>query len=207
MPRSQDTFRTSSKTKRNQRRVLSGMLSQGMGLLIYMTVAGCFLGAAGAQEKLAARPPMGWNSWNQLAERIDDKMVRETADALVSTGLKDAGYIYLNIDDTWEGDRDATGVIHPNAKFPDMKALADYVHARGLKLGIYSSPGPKTCAGFEGSFNHEQQDATTWAGWGIDYIKYDWCSCKSKVPVAPYALLRRALDSVERDIVFSLCQY
>ena len=133
-----------------------------------MTVAGCFLGAAGAQEKLAATPPMGWNSWNHFAERIDDKMVRETADALVSTGLRDVGYIYLNIDDTWEGDRDANGVIHPNAKFPDMKALADYVHSKGLKLGIYSSPGPKTCAGFEGSLGHEEHDAQTYAQWGID---------------------------------------
>src|SRR5881394_3749949 len=136
MHRSQDTSRTSSPTKRNQRRALSGMLSQGMGLLIYTALVGCFLASASAQEKLSATPPMGWNSWNHFAERIDDKMVRETADALVSTGLKDAGYIYLNIDDTWEGDRDANGVIRPNDKFPDMKALADYVHSKGLRLGI-----------------------------------------------------------------------
>src|SRR5262250_1784733 len=94
--------------------------------------------AASAQNQLAATPPMGWNSWNHFAERIDDKTVRETADALASTGLKDAGYVYLNIDDTWEGQRDASGVIHANEKFPDMKALADYVHSKGLKLGIYS---------------------------------------------------------------------
>src|SRR6266487_5878887 len=175
MHRSQDTSRTSSTTKRNQRRALSGILSQGMGLLIYAALVGCFLNAAGAQEKLAATPPMGWNSWNHFAERIDDKTVRETADALVSTGLKDAGYIYLNIDDTWEGQRDARGFIHSNEKFPDMKALADYVHSKRLKLGIYSSPGPKTCAGFEGSLGHEEQDAQTYAQWGIDYLKYDWC--------------------------------
>src|SRR5205809_4995465 len=210
MPRSQDTFRTSSKTKRNQRRVLSGMLSQGMGLLIYMTVAGCFLDAAGAQEKLAATPPMGWNSWNHFAERIDDKMVRGTADALVSTGLKDAGYIYLNIDDTWEGDRDANGVIHPNAKFPDMKALADYVHSKGLKLGIYSSPGPKTCAGFEGSLGHEENDAQTYAQWGIDYLKYDWCQqppSNVEEMKAAYTKMHDALAKTRRPIVLSLCQY
>src|SRR5206468_6584443 len=194
-----------------QRRVLSGMLSQGMGLLTYMTVAGCFLGAAGAQEKLAATPPMGWNSWNHFAERIDDKMVRETADALVSTGLKDAGYIYLNIDDTWEGDRDANGVIHPNAKFPDMKALADYVHSKGLKLGIYSSPGPTTCAGYIGSYGHEAQDARTFAAWGIDYLKYDWCGARmlyrdEDMP-ALYQIMGDALVATGRPIVYSLCQY
>ncbi|PYV73085.1 MAG: alpha-galactosidase [Acidobacteria bacterium] len=181
-----------------------------MGLLTYMTVAGCFLGAAGAQEKLAATPPMGWNSWNHFAERIDDKMVRETADALVSTGLKDAGYIYLNIDDTWEGDRDATGVIHPNAKFPDMKALADYVHSKGLKLGIYSSPGPKTCAGFEGSLGHEDHDAQTYAQWGIDYLKYDWCQqppSNVEEMKNAYTKMHEALKKTGRPIVLSLCQY
>src|SRR5258707_13310623 len=146
-------------TKRNQRCTLSGMLSQALGLLIYMTLAACLLGAARAQEKLAATPPMGWNSWNHFAERIDDKMVRETADALVSTGLRDAGYVYLNIDDTWEGQRDPNGFIQSNEKFPDMKALGDYVHSKGLKLGIYSSPGPRTCAGYEGSMGHEEQSA------------------------------------------------
>jgi alpha-galactosidase len=110
-----------------------------------------------AQDKIAATPPMGWNSWNHFAEKVDDATIRATADALVSTGLRDAGYIYLNIDDTWAGKRDASGVIHPNEKFPDMKALADYVHSKGLKLGIYSGPGPKTCAGYEGSLGHEEQ--------------------------------------------------
>src|SRR5690348_15365844 len=127
-----------------------------------------------AQDKIAT-PPMGWNSWNHFAEKVDDATIRATADALVSTGLRDAGYIYLNIDDTWAGKRDANGVMHPNEKFPDMKALADYVHSKGLKLGIYSGPGPKTCAGYEGSLGHEEQDAQTYAQWGIDYLKYDWC--------------------------------
>ena len=129
-----------------------------------------------APNGLAKTPPMGWNSWNLFAGKIDDKTVREMADALVTSGMRDAGYIYLNIDDTWEGDRDANGVIQTNNKFPDMKALADYVHSKGLKFGIYSSPGPYTCAGYEGSYAHEAQDAKTYAAWGVDYLKYDWCS-------------------------------
>ncbi len=129
----------------------------------------------------AATPPMGWNSWNFFAGRVTDKDIRDTADLLVSTGMRDAGYVYVNIDDTWEGKRDAAGIIHSNAKFPDMKALADYVHSKGLKLGIYSSPGPKTCANFEGSLGHEQQDADTYAAWGIDYLKYDLCSFRDNM--------------------------
>ena len=119
---------------------------------------------------------MGWNSWNHFARRIDDKTVREIADGMVTSGMKDAGYIYVNIDDAWQGSRDSAGNIQPNTKFPDMKALADYVHSKGLKIGIYSSPGPTTCAAYEGSFGHEQQDANTYAKWGFDYLKYDWCS-------------------------------
>jgi len=123
-----------------------------------------------ADNGLAKTPPMGWNSWNKFAERVDDATVREIADAMVGSGMKDAGYVYINIDDTWEGDRDAQGNIQSNRKFPDMKALAAYVHSKGLKLGIYSSPGPNTCAGYEGSYGHEQQDARTYAAWGIDYL-------------------------------------
>src|ERR1700735_5695229 len=121
-------------------------------------------------QTVAQTPPMGWNSWNFFAEKVDDKGVRAAADQLVATGMKDAGYVYVNIDDTWEGQRDANGVQHSNAKFPDMKALADYVHSRGLKIGIYSSPGPKTCAGYEVSLGHEEQDARLFAEWGIDYL-------------------------------------
>ena len=119
---------------------------------------------------------MGWNSWNHFGDRVDEQIVRETADAMVSSGMAAAGYVFINIDDCWEGHRDAQGNIVPNTKFPDMKALADYVHQRGLKLGIYSSPGPRTCGGYEGSYGHEEQDAKTYAAWGIDYLKYDWCS-------------------------------
>ena len=160
---------------------------------------------------LAKTPPMGWNSWNLFAGRIDDKTVREMADALVSSGMRDAGYIYLNIDDTWEGDRDANGVIQTNNKFPDMKALADYVHSKGLKFGIYSSPGPYTCAGYEGSYAHEAQDAKTYAAWGVDYLKYDWCSASRLYPDsamrAVYQKMGDALRATNRPIVYSLCQY
>ncbi len=160
---------------------------------------------------LARTPPMGWNSWNHFHRNVDDKTVRETADAMVSSGMKDAGYVYINIDDTWEGERDSSGVLQTNSKFPDMKALADYVHSKGLKIGIYSSPGPKTCAGFEGSYAHEDIDAKTWARWGIDYLKYDWCSAsemfKPTDMQAVYQRMGEALRASGRPIVFSLCQY
>ena len=160
----------------------------------------------------AATPPMGWSSWNKFAEHIDDKTIRGIADALVSSGLRDAGYIYVNIDDGWQGRRDAAGVLQPNERFPDMKALADYVHAKGLKLGIYSSPGPRTCAGYEGSYGHVEQDAQTWAKWGIDYLKYDLCSGEGifrqpqEVRLA-YQQMGQALRATGRQIVYNLCQY
>ena len=162
-----------------------------------------------AQENLALTPPMGWNSWNHFAEHIDDKTVRSTADALVATGLKGAGYIYLNIDDTWQGKRDAEGFIHANEQFPDMKALADYVHSKGLRLGIYSSPAAKTCAGYEGSLGHEGQDAETYAKWGIDYLKYDWCQSTGsrEQMISAYTRMHDALRKTGRPIVLSLCEY
>lgn len=160
---------------------------------------------------LAKTPPMGWNSWNKFASKVTDQLIRETADAMASNGMKDAGYLYVNIDDTWEAGRDSQGNIQTNSKFPDMKALADYVHSKGLKLGIYSSPGPKTCAGYEGSYGHEEQDAKTYASWGIDYLKYDWCSGSQvydyhSMP-AIYAKMGKALQATGRPIVYSLCQY
>jgi len=163
-----------------------------------------------AQEiQLAATPPMGWNSWNHFAERVDQKAVESAADAMVASGMRDAGYVYINIDDTWEGKRDAQGFIHPNEKFPDMKALADYVHSKGLKLGIYSSPAAKTCAGFAGSLGHEEQDAQTYASWGIDYLKYDWCmnSGTKQEMLAAYTKMHEALKKTGRPIVLSLCEY
>src|SRR5262245_45146697 len=160
---------------------------------------------------LARTPPMGWNSWNKFAGRVDDAAVRTMADAMATNGMKDAGFTYINIDDTWEGERDASGNITSNKKFPDMKALADYVHSKGLKLGIYSSPGPNTCAGYEGSYGHEEQDARTWAAWGIDYLKYDWCGARTiytddEMP-AVYQKMGDALLATGRPIVYSLCQY
>lgn len=160
---------------------------------------------------LAATPPMGWNSWNHFHGEVSDAVIRSTTDLMVSNGMRDAGYLYVNIDDTWQGKRDAKGVIHPNNKFPDMKALADYVHSKGLKIGIYSSPGPMTCGGYEGSFGHEMQDAKTYAEWGIDYLKYDWCSAfriyKDSEMRAVYQKMGDALRVTGRPIVYSLCQY
>ena len=160
---------------------------------------------------LVRTPPMGWNSWNFFHDKIDDVIVRQIADTIVATGMRDAGYVYLNIDDTWEGSRDASGYIRPNKKFPDIKSLADYVHSKGLKLGIYSSPGPKTCGGYQGSYGHEEEDAKTFAGWGIDYLKYDWCSAfrvyKDSEMRAVYQKMGDALRRTGRPIVYSLCQY
>jgi len=170
----------------------------------------------------AATPPMGWNSWNFFAGKVNDKDIRAAADNLVATGMKDAGYIYVNIDDTWEGDRDADGVLHTNPKFPDMKALADYVHSKGLKIGIYSGPGLKTCGNYAASLGHEEQDAKMYAEWGIDYLKYDECSftqdvleeqapgdkaAQMRLMVAAYEKMGKALKATGRPIVFSLCQY
>ena len=173
-------------------------------------------------QAVAQTPPMGWNSWNFFFGKVTDKDIRASADQIVATGMKDAGYVYVNIDDTWEGKRDETGLLHTNDKFPDMKALADYVHSKGLKIGIYSGPGTKTCAGYAGSLGHEDQDAKLYAEWGIDYLKYDLCSFHSdvmqkqapddkaaqmKLMIAAYEKMGKALKATGRPIVFSLCQY
>ncbi len=165
-----------------------------------------------APDELAAVPPMGWSSWNKFAEKIDDRTIRAMADAMVSSGLRDAGYRYINIDDGWQGERGLAGELRPNDKFPDMKALADYVHTRGLKLGIYSSPGLKTCAGYAGSYGHVEQDARTFARWGIDYLKYDLCSGEWQYADADtvrraYYQMGAALKATGRPIVYSLCEY
>ena len=172
----------------------------------------------GGKDALALTPPLGWNSWNVWAAQVDEAKVRAAADGMVKSGLAAQGYTYINIDDAWEGSRNAAGEITSNEKFPDMKALTDYIHAKGLKVGIYSSPGPRTCQQrFAGSYQHEEQDARTWAKWGFDYIKYDWCSYTDVEPLAarapleslqkPYVLMRGVLDRLDRDFVFSLCQY
>lgn len=166
-------------------------------------------------HKLAQTPPMGWNSWNVWGCSVDDAKIRAAADAMVASGLAAHGFQYINIDDCWQGERDARGVIQTNARFPDMKGLAAYVHSKGMRFGLYSSPGPKTCGGYTGSYQHEVQDARTWAEWGVDYVKYDWCSygeIAGKDPgipalQKPYRELRAALDDCSRDIVLSFCQY
>lgn len=165
---------------------------------------------AGAAQ-IARTPPMGWNTWYAFGCKVSDAIVRAQAQALISDGLKAAGYQYINLDDCWQGSRDGSGNIHPNSNFPDMKALAAYVHAKGLKFGIYSSPGPKTCGGFEGSYGHERQDAETYARWGVDFLKYDWCSA-SRVYTpeqmqSAYRKMGVALHETHRPIVYSLCQY
>ncbi len=168
-----------------------------------------------AGDLLALTPPMGWNSWNVWGLSVDAEKVKAAADAFIKTGLADHGWSYINIDDGWEApQRLPDGSITGNEKFPDFRDLSGYIHAKGLKLGIYSSPGPLTCGGYLGSYRHEHQDARTWAGWGIDYLKYDWCSYSRIAPnptleemKKPYRLMREALDAVDRDIVYSLCQY
>ncbi len=203
-----------------QKGILSGSLGKAGKWEVWITAENDLgkdrkkLTIVGGFHKLALTPPMGWNSWNCWACAVTAEHVKAAADWMVKSGLADHGFQYINIDDCWEGTRDGKGVIRTNKKFPDMKALADYVHSKGLKLGIYSSPGPKTCAGYEGSYKHEEIDALTWAKWGIDYLKYDWCSygkiAKDRsLPelMKPYQVMRKALDKAPRDIVFSLCQY
>jgi alpha-galactosidase len=167
--------------------------------------------ARGQESRLAATPPMGWNSWNHFACKVSDAVVRASANAIATNGMRAAGYVYVNIDDCWQGQRDGKGVIHPNARFPDMKALGDYIHGKGLRFGIYSSPGPKTCGGYAGSYQHEEQDAATYAAWGVDYLKYDWCSAanvyKPEQMREVYERMHKALVKTGRPIVFSLCQY
>ncbi|QKJ28569.1 NPCBM/NEW2 domain-containing protein [Mucilaginibacter mali] len=169
----------------------------------------------GGEHKLALTPPMGWNSWNVWAAAVDQDKVKAAADELISSGLAAHGYSYINIDDTWEAGRDEKGNIQTNKKFPDMAALSGYIHQKGLRFGIYSSPGPKTCAGYTASYEHEEQDAASYAAWGVDYLKYDWCSygtiAKDDRSLAaymkPYQVMGAALNKVNRDILYSLCQY
>ena len=167
---------------------------------------------------LAQTPPMGWNSWNHFRSAVTDANVRAAADAMVSTGMRDAGYIYVNVDEGWQGERDASGALHGNRNFPDMKALGDYIHSKGLKFGIYSGPGPQTCGNFAGSYGHEQQDANTFAAWGVDYLKYDLCTFRTlmtqesngdlkksdAIMIAAYEKMHQALLDTGRPIVFSI---
>lgn len=159
---------------------------------------------------LAATPPMGWNSWGQYQGAVDDTVVRNTAAAMVSSGMAAAGYEYVIIDDTWQGVRDADGNIGPDTtRFPDMLALADYVHGLGLKFGLYSDRGDLTCAGYPGSYGHEVQDAERYASWGVDYLKYDNCNASPTSPgmQQDFATMANALMTVGRPIVYSICAW
>ena len=179
-----------------------------------------------AGSKLALTPPMGWNSWYIHYHRVSDKVMRQAADQMIATGMADYGYQYVNIDDCWMmkpgsndpelngAPRDAAGRLVGNKRFPNMPAMTDYIHGKGLKAGIYISPGPTTCAGYEGSYTHEALDARTFADWGFDFLKYDWCSYGGKAGgngleqlKQPYEVMWKELQKLDRDVVFNLCQY
>lgn len=167
------------------------------------------IGRAQTRESLSLTPQMGWSSWNKFQGNINEDIIKSIADAMVASGLKDAGYTYINIDDCWHGKRDADGFIQADPKhFPHgIKALADYVHSRGLKLGIYSDAGSETCAGRLGSLGHEYQDALQYARWEVDYLKYDWCNTTNVNAQGAYQLMRDALQAAGRSIFFSMCEW
>lgn len=160
-------------------------------------------------DGLALTPPMGWNSWNKFACNIDEKLIKEIADDFVKSGMKDAGYTYINLDDCWHGDRDSLGFIHPDPqRFPSgIKALADYVHSKGLKIGVYSDAGSQTCGGRPGSRGYEFQDAMMYAQWGVDYLKYDWCNTDGLKAEGAYKTITAALKKAGRPIVLSICEW
>ncbi len=158
---------------------------------------------------LALTPPMGWNSWNKFACNVSEEMIKGMADAMVKSGMKDAGYLYVNIDDCWQVSRDSNGnIVADPQRFPHgMKAVGDYIHSLGLKFGVYSDAGSKTCAGRPGGLGHEYQDALQYAAWGVDYLKYDWCNTTTQDAKASYANIRAALDASGRAIVLSICEW
>ncbi|MCX6327024.1 MAG: glycoside hydrolase family 27 protein [Bacteroidia bacterium] len=160
-------------------------------------------------DKLANTPPMGWNSWNKFACNISEKIIMEMADAMVSSGMQKAGYEYIVIDDCWQVSRDENGeIVIDKNRFPSgMKYLADYIHSKGLKFGIYSCAGTKTCQGRPGGLGHEYQDARTYASWGVDYLKYDWCNTTTLDAKSTYSTMRDALYTAGRPVVFSLCEW
>jgi alpha-galactosidase len=175
-------------------------------------LAGLFVASVARAQKfddLARTPPLGWNSWNKFGCDVSERLVRETADAMVSSGMRDAGYRYVDIDDCWQGTRDAHGDIRPDPKrFPSgMKALADALHAQGLKLGLYTDVGDQTCGGFPGSRGHEYQDAQTYAAWGVDYLKVDWCHSEGMNAASSYTTMRDALHAAGRPVVLSICEW
>lgn len=191
------------------------IMAPTLGKVIRRALAGVILlsgvSALAQNPRRAATPPMGWNTWYAFGCKITEAQVRAEADAMMANGMKAAGYNYVNLDDCWQGTRDAQGNIHPSSDFPDMKDLADYLHARGFKFGIYSSPGPKTCGGKPGSYEHEEEDARTYAGWGVDFLKYDWCSARNVYKPSQmeeaYKKMHEAILQTGRPMLYSLCQY
>ncbi len=176
--------------------------------LFFVAVASAAL--AQKYSGLALTPPMGWNSWNTFACNINEKMIKEMADAMVSSGIRDAGYKYLILDDCWLAPtRDSLQNLQADPKkFPDgMKAIGDYIHSKGLKFGIYNCAGTKTCAGYPGTRGHEYQDALTYASWGVDYLKYDWCNTEGINATEAYTTMSKALAATHRPIVFSMCEW
>ncbi|MEP6834976.1 MAG: NPCBM/NEW2 domain-containing protein [Gemmatimonas sp.] len=201
--------------------IIAGSLTRDGTTVVDLTVRGAKgtasrqLTIVGGKDKLALTPPLGWNSWNAWGTGVDAEKVKSSAIAMEKSGLVGHGFQYVNIDDGWEGSRAADGELPANAiKFPDMKGLGDFVHGMGLKFGIYSSPGPSTCGGRAGSYQHELQDARTWARWGVDLLKHDYCSYENIKPgfdwptlQAPYIVMRQALDSLDRDMIYSIGNY
>jgi alpha-galactosidase len=196
----------------------AGAAGSHVALMVAMLCA--LLAAGAAQEpppaanqvawmQIAPTPPMGWNSWNKFACNVSESLIKETADAFVSTGLKDAGYSYVVIDDCWQVSRDSNGTIVADPqRFPSgMKALADYVHGKGLKFGLYSDAGAKTCQGRPGSNGYEREDARQYAAWGVDYLKYDWCANDGVDAKVAYVTMRDALRAAGRPILFSMCEW
>jgi alpha-galactosidase len=185
--------------------------SRFLSLLALLAAVFCSTQALAQSERdaLAPTPPMGWNSWNKFACNVSEDLIKSVADAIATNGMKDAGYQYVVIDDCWQVSRDANGNIVADPKqFPSgIKALADYVHSRGLKFGLYSDAGAKTCAGRPGSQGHEYQDALQYARWGADYLKYDWCNTGTRNAEEAYLTMSTALLSTGRPIVFSICEW
>ena len=180
-----------------------------LALAALFATALCTAPAAALDNGAARTPPMGWNSWNKFQCDVSESLIKQTADALVTTGLRDAGYVYLNIDDCWQGARDAHGFIQPDpVRFPSgMRALANYVHDRGLKFGLYSDAGAMTCAKRPGSHGFEEKDARQYASWTVDYLKYDWCSTEGLRAEDAYGAMRDALSKTGRPIVLSICEW
>lgn len=178
-------------------------------LIILFFILSSFWGLAQKFENLAMTPPMGWNSWNKFKCKVSERMIKEMADAMVSSGMRDAGYEYIVIDDCWQVNRDSMGfIIADSLSFPSgMKALADYIHSKGLKFGIYSCAGTKTCASRPGSRGHEFQDAYTYAKWDVDFLKFDWCYNNGQFAKESYTLMSSMLREANHPIVFSLCEW